>query len=55
MNLLAGQDEYETLETFFDNVDLSFAERLVRECFHVSGPGRPPRNPLCARATRLEA
>jgi len=46
VNLLAGQDEYETLETFFDNVDLSFAERLVRECFHVSGPGRPPRNPL---------
>ncbi len=46
MNLLPGQDEYETLETFFDNVDLSFAERLVRECFHVYGPGRPPRNPL---------
>ena len=46
MNLLAGQDEYETLETFFDNVDLSFAENLIRRCFHVSGPGRPPRNPL---------
>lgn len=46
MNLVAGQDEYEILETFFENVDLSFAERLVRECFHVCGPGRPPRNPL---------
>jgi len=44
--LLGGQDEYETIETFFGNVDLSFAEKLVRECFHVSGPGRPPRKPL---------
>lgn len=42
---LGGQDEYETLETFFGNVDLSFAEKLVCECFHMCGPGRPPRNP----------
>ena len=42
---LGGQDEYETLETFFGNVDLSFAETVVRECFHTCGPGRPPRKP----------
>jgi transposase len=41
----ARQDEHETLETFFKNVDLSFAYSLIRQCFHVSGPGRPPRNP----------
>ena len=46
MNPLSGQDEYETLETFFANVDLSFAENIVRGCFHTCGPGRPPRNPL---------
>lgn len=46
MNPLPRQDEYETLETFFGNVDLSFAERLVGCCFHGCGPGRPPRNPL---------
>ena len=46
MNPLAGQDEHETLETLFRNVDLSFAERLLRGCFHASGAGRPPRNPL---------
>jgi len=46
VNLLAGQDEYETLGTFFDNVDLSFAEMVVCGCFHTCGPGRPPRNPL---------
>jgi transposase len=40
------QDEYETLETFFENVDLSFAEGFVRECFHIYGLGRPPRSPL---------
>ncbi|MFB0522179.1 MAG: transposase [Candidatus Bathyarchaeia archaeon] len=34
------------METFFANVDLSLAERNVRGCFHTSGPGRPPRNPL---------
>jgi len=43
---LGGQDEYETLETFFGNVDLSFAEKLVAECFHTCGPGMPPRKPL---------
>lgn len=46
MNLLAGQDEYETLETFFSNIDLSFTEKTIHECFHACGPGRPPRNPL---------
>ncbi len=46
MNLLLGQDEYETLETFFENVDLSLAESVVCGCFHSSGSGRPPRNPL---------
>jgi len=45
VNPLGGQDDYETLETFFGNVDLSFAEKLVGECFHTCGPGRPPRNP----------
>jgi transposase len=43
---LGGRDEHETLETFFGNVDLSFAEKLVCGCFHTSGSGRPPRNPL---------
>ena len=28
VNPLFGQDEHETLETFFANVDLSLAERL---------------------------
>ena len=46
MNLLSGQDEHESLETFFENVDLSLAERVVCRCFHECGPGRPPRNPL---------
>jgi len=46
VNPLAGQDEHETLETLFRNVDLSFAETLLRRCFHASGAGRPPRNPL---------
>ena len=41
-----GQDEHETLETFFQNVDLSVAEERARECFHATGPGRPPRSPL---------
>jgi len=40
------QDEHETLETLFQNVDLSLAETQARECFHTTGPGRPPRNPL---------
>ena len=43
---LPGQDEHETLETLFKNVDLSIAEAQARECFHTTGPGRPPRNPL---------
>jgi hypothetical protein len=46
VNPLAGQDEHETLETLFRNVDLSFAEDVLHGCFHASGPGRPPRNPL---------
>ena len=41
-----GQDEHETLETLFQNVDLSIAETQARECFHTTGPGRPPRSPL---------
>ena len=41
-----GQDEHETLETLFQNVDLSLAETQALECFHTTGPGRPPRNPL---------
>ena len=45
MNPIAGQDEHETLETLFRNVDLSFAQNVVLGCFHSSGPGRPPRNP----------
>jgi len=40
------QDEHETLETLFQNVDLNLAETQARECFHTTGPGRPPRNPL---------
>jgi len=46
VNPLAGQDEHETLETLFKNVDLSFAKAAVHGCFHTVGPGRPPRNPL---------
>jgi hypothetical protein len=46
VNPLAGQDEHETLETLFRNVDLSFARALLLACFHTVGPGRPPRNPL---------
>jgi len=46
VNPLAGQDEHETLETLFRNVDLSFAGNVLHGCFHASGPGRPPRNPL---------
>ena len=41
-----GQDEHETLETLFQNVDLNLAETHALECFHATGPGRPPRNPL---------
>jgi transposase len=46
VNPLAGQDEHETLETLFRNVDLSFAKAALLRCFHTDGPGRPPRNPL---------
>jgi len=46
VNPIAGQDEHETLETLFRNVDLSFAQKVVLSCFHSSGPGRHPRNPL---------
>jgi transposase len=41
-----GQDEHETLETLFQNVDLSLAETQAQQCFHTTGPGRPPRSPL---------
>ena len=41
-----GQDEHETLETLFQNVDLSLSETQALECFHTTGPGRPPRSPL---------
>jgi len=41
-----GQDEHETLETLFQNVDLNLAETQARECSHTTGPGRPPRSPL---------
>ena len=42
----AGQDEYETLETLFRNIDLSFAKTALLSCFHTDDPGRPPRNPM---------
>jgi len=42
---LSGQDEHETLEALFRNIDLSFANKIVSGCFHRGGPGRPPRNP----------
>jgi transposase len=42
----AGQDEHETLENLFRNIDLSFAKATLLSCFHTTGPGRPPRNPL---------
>jgi transposase len=38
---------YETLETLFGKVDLSFAEKVLNESYHAKGsPGRPPRSPL---------
>ena len=42
----AGQDEHETLETLFKNIDLSFAKTALYSCFNTDGPGRPPRNPM---------
>ena len=46
MNPLAGQDEHETLETLFRNVDLSFAKATLLRGFHTIGPGRHPRSLL---------
>jgi len=46
VNPLAGQDEHETLETLFRNVDLSFAKAALLRCFHTIGPGRHTTNPL---------
>ncbi|MCW3991715.1 MAG: transposase, partial [Candidatus Bathyarchaeota archaeon] len=46
VNPIPRQDEHETLETLFQNVDLSLAETQARQCFHTSGPGRPPHSPL---------
>src|SRR4030042_4953753 len=38
---------YETLETLFSKIDLSFAQKVLNEPFHAIGSrGRPPRNPL---------
>ena len=38
---------YETLETLFGKVDLSFAESVVNESYNSKdSPGRPPRSPL---------
>jgi hypothetical protein len=38
---------YETLETLFGKVDLSFAEKVVNESYHAKDSvGRPPRRPL---------
>jgi transposase len=38
---------YETLETLFRKVDLSFAGKVLKEIFHPEdSPGRPPRKPI---------
>jgi len=38
---------YETLETLFGKVDLSFAETVLNESYHAKdSAGRPPRSPL---------
>src|SRR4030042_2619169 len=38
---------YETLETLFRKVDLSFSEKVLKEVFHhKDSPGRPPRKPI---------
>ena len=44
-----GQDEHENLETLFRNVDLSVAEEQIHKCYHATGLGRPPRNPIGVR------
>jgi len=41
------QEECETLETLFANLDLGFVERIVESGYHKKNEaGRPPRNPL---------
>jgi hypothetical protein len=38
---------YETLETLFGKVELSFAKKVLNEAYHPEdSPGRPPRKPL---------
>jgi hypothetical protein len=32
-----GQDEHETIETLFRNIDLGFAKTVLRDRFHTSG------------------
>jgi len=47
---------YETLETLFGKVDLSFAEKVLNEAYHPKdSAGRPPRKPLGARASTFVA
>jgi transposase len=40
------KDEHETLETLFRNTDLSITQQQLISCYHTTGPGRPPRNPI---------
>jgi transposase len=45
---------YETLETLFGKVDLSFAQKVLNESYHAKDSvGRPPRNPLGIFRTHL--
>jgi hypothetical protein len=38
---------YAAIETLFSKTDLTFAQSILNEPFHPTGPvGRPPRNPL---------
>lgn len=38
---------YETLEILFGRADLSFAQKVLTDAYHLKGsPGRPPRKPL---------
>ena len=48
VNPLAGQDEHETFEIFFRNVNLSFARNVLLGCFHAPGVDGPTRSPLGA-------
>jgi transposase len=41
-----GQDEHETLETPFRNVDINITQRQLIGCYDQTGPGRKPRNPV---------